>query len=319
MKKTIVLALVVTVSLLGAWYSGSLAGMYANYPDRQPLPTIAPNTQPFIIAHRGDTNVAPENTMAAFRVAINSGAEYIEVDVRLTRDGVPVVIHDGSLDRTTNGTGAVSKHTYAEIRHLDAGSWFSPEFAAERVPTLEEVLNESRGKTCILAHLKAVQNYATVKLLKEFAENTGDYCLLIRPIGRHDISAFSLEKLTDARRKQLERTARKKSEVHYSQIRIFDRYWPEAPYTVSLKPDATIESVLEEYPGAVAISVIPRSITRDQIELAHDDGLLVYARVDHTDNFIWSDSDYIKMLDIGLDGFFIGDIEVLNQVLETYR
>jgi glycerophosphoryl diester phosphodiesterase len=319
MKKTIVLALVVTVSLLGAWYSGSLAGMYADYPDRQPLPTIAPNTQPFIIAHRGDTNIAPENTMAAFRVAINNGAEYIEVDIRLTLDGVPVVIHDGSLDRTTNGTGSIKWHTYAEVQNLDAGSWFSPKFTTERVPTLEEVLNEARGKICILAHLKAVHNYATVKLLKEFAENTRDYCLLIGPQAHYDNSAFPLEKLTDARRKQLEQTARNKSEMHYSQLRIFDRYWPEAPYTASLKPDATIESVLDEYPGVVAISVIPRAITRDQIETAHDYGLLVYARVDKTDNFTWSELDYINMLDIGLDGFFIGDVEVLNQVLETYR
>jgi glycerophosphoryl diester phosphodiesterase len=319
MKKAIVLVLVVTSGLLGAWYYGLLAGMYANYRARQPLPTIAPNTQPLIIAHRGDSISAPENTMAAFMAAIKNGADYLEIDVRPTKDGVPIVIHDSTLDRTTNGTGAVKQLTYAEIQHLDAGSWFSPEFAAERVPTLEEVLNEARGKTCILAHLKAVHNYATVKLLKEFAENTRDYCLLIGLKGRGDYSGFPMEKLNEARRKQLERTARKKSEVHYSQIRIFDRYWPEAPYTVSLKPDATIESALDEYPGAVAISVIPRAITRDQIEAAHDYGLLVYARVDKTDNFTWSELDYIKMLDIGLDGFFIGDVEVLNQVLEAYR
>lgn len=94
-----------------------------------------------IISHRGAAAVAPENTLSATSIAIELGADFIEVDVQLTADGVPVLMHDDTLDRTTNGRGAVSAHTFAEIRALDAGSWFSADFAGEQVPTLEEFVD----------------------------------------------------------------------------------------------------------------------------------------------------------------------------------
>ncbi|HEX9075950.1 MAG TPA: glycerophosphodiester phosphodiesterase family protein, partial [Anaerolineae bacterium] len=93
-----------------------------------------------IIAHRGASNWAPENTLAAFQRACALGADGIELDVTLTRDGVPVVIHDDTVDRTTNGKGAVAQMTLEEIRSLDAGSWYSAEFRGEKIPTLAGVL-----------------------------------------------------------------------------------------------------------------------------------------------------------------------------------
>ncbi len=96
--------------------------------------------RPGIIAHRGASGTCPENTLAAFRRATAVGADMIELDVQLTRDGHMVVIHDLLLDRTTNGSGPVATHTLAEIAALDAGSWFGAAFAGERVPTLAEVL-----------------------------------------------------------------------------------------------------------------------------------------------------------------------------------
>lgn len=93
-----------------------------------------------VIAHRGASSDAPENTMAAFERALELGADGFEFDVQLTSDGHPVVVHDTMLDRTTNGTGPVFHASLAEVRSLDAGSWFGPDFAGERVPTLEEVL-----------------------------------------------------------------------------------------------------------------------------------------------------------------------------------
>jgi glycerophosphoryl diester phosphodiesterase len=92
------------------------------------------------LAHRGASGHAPENTMAAFRLAEQLGADGFELDVQVTRDGVPVVIHDELLDRTTNGRGLVLHHTLAEIRALDAGSWYGSAFVGEKIPTLEEVL-----------------------------------------------------------------------------------------------------------------------------------------------------------------------------------
>lgn len=93
-----------------------------------------------IYAHRGFSKIAPENTMAAFQEAIQVDADGIELDVHLTRDGEIVVIHDETIDRTTNGTGWIKDLTLGEIRACSAGSWFSPYFAQERVPTLAEVL-----------------------------------------------------------------------------------------------------------------------------------------------------------------------------------
>ncbi len=95
--------------------------------------------RPIIIAHRGHCIDRPENTLAAFRAAIELGAEMIESDVRISADGQAVMIHDGRLDRTTSGSGLVSARSLAELRALDAGSWFGPAHAGERLPTLEEL------------------------------------------------------------------------------------------------------------------------------------------------------------------------------------
>ena len=83
---------------------------------------------------------APENTLAGLRKAHELGARWVEFDVMLTRDGVPVLIHDETLQRTTDGRGRVARHTAAELGLLDAGAWFAPEFAGERVPTLAEAV-----------------------------------------------------------------------------------------------------------------------------------------------------------------------------------
>jgi glycerophosphoryl diester phosphodiesterase len=93
-----------------------------------------------IFAHRGCSAVAPENTMSAFRKAIEVGADGVELDVQRSRDGEIVVIHDETVNRTTNGSGWIYDLTLAEMKRLDSGSWFSPRFAGEMIPTLSEVL-----------------------------------------------------------------------------------------------------------------------------------------------------------------------------------
>ncbi len=95
---------------------------------------------PLNIAHRGASAVAPPNTLVAFERAIELGADAIEFDVRLSADGVPVVIHDATVDATTDGSGRVAEMTVAQLKRLDAGASFAPAFAGERIPTLEEVL-----------------------------------------------------------------------------------------------------------------------------------------------------------------------------------
>lgn len=93
-----------------------------------------------LVAHRGASAVSPENTMSAFCLAVEAGADAVELDVQATADGTLVVIHDSTLDRTTDATGAVFETDAATIARADAGIWFSPDFAGERVSTLEEVL-----------------------------------------------------------------------------------------------------------------------------------------------------------------------------------
>lgn len=95
---------------------------------------------PRVVGHRGASAEAPENTLSAFQAAREQGAGAIELDAKLTRDGAAVVMHDDTLDRTTNGHGAVRDHDLAALARLDAGAWFDPRFACEPVPTLEAVL-----------------------------------------------------------------------------------------------------------------------------------------------------------------------------------
>ncbi len=97
-----------------------------------------------VIAHRGASGYAPENTLAAFKRAIALGATFIETDLQLSRDSHFVAIHDDAVSRTTNGQGKVHDLSLADLRRLDAGSWFGSEFTGERIPTLEEILEFSK-------------------------------------------------------------------------------------------------------------------------------------------------------------------------------
>lgn len=105
-------------------------------------------------AHRGDVRHAPENTLPAFRSAVEKGAHMIEFDVAPTRDGKLVLMHDATVDRTTDGTGRVDALSFDEIRALDAGAWFGPDFAGTRVPTLEEALAVIPGHILCNVHLR---------------------------------------------------------------------------------------------------------------------------------------------------------------------
>ena len=116
--------------------------------------------RPVVIAHRGASSSAPENTIAAFREAVDLGAHAIELDTMLSADGIPVVIHDHTLDRTTTGSGLVSRLPLQELTRLDAGSWFSESFSGEKIPSLQFVLDEFSDQLMINIELK---NYHSPK------------------------------------------------------------------------------------------------------------------------------------------------------------
>lgn len=93
-----------------------------------------------ILGHRGSKGTAPENTLISFKKALLTGCDGLELDVHLSKDGIPVVIHDETVDRTTNAKGLVSSFTLKELKQMDAGKWFNRTFQGEKIPTLEEVL-----------------------------------------------------------------------------------------------------------------------------------------------------------------------------------
>jgi glycerophosphoryl diester phosphodiesterase len=106
------------------------------------------------VAHRGFSAAAPENTLIAFEKAIKAGANMLELDVMLTRDGQIIVFHDYRVGRTTNGNGLISKLTASHIRSLDAGTWFNKNFSGEKVPFFDEVLEMAKGKVRLNIEMK---------------------------------------------------------------------------------------------------------------------------------------------------------------------
>ena len=109
---------------------------------------------PLIVAHRGASGHAPENTFAAFDRAVALGFPDIELDVQASRDGVPVVLHDTDLSRTTDGSGQVGDLPFTALLGFDAGRWFAPEFAGQRVPALEQVFARYVGQARFTVELK---------------------------------------------------------------------------------------------------------------------------------------------------------------------
>ena len=139
--------------------------------------------RPLILAHRGASAQAPENTLAAFELALDQGAHGVELDAKLSADGEVVVIHDESLERTTDGQGSVSQSDLTALRELDAGSFFSDQFKGERIPTLAEVF-ETIGKRAIIN--VELTNYKTLR------DGLADrVCELVQHFGLQDRVLFS--------------------------------------------------------------------------------------------------------------------------------
>ncbi|AJY77566.1 hypothetical protein VN24_06975 [Paenibacillus beijingensis] len=152
-----------------------------------------------VIAHRGASGYAPENTMAAFDLAAAMGADYLELDVQMTRDGQPVVIHDATLERTTNGSGAVKGYTLAQLQRLDAGSWFGSKYKGERVPSLKEVLDRYYGRIGLFVEIKSPELYPGIEasVARLLAQYGGAGTPSFRPVILQSFSAESVEKLRE--------------------------------------------------------------------------------------------------------------------------
>ena len=222
----------------------------------------APGETGFVAGHRGDKDEAPENTLPAFQLAVDSSVPFVETDLQLTSDGVPILMHDWTVERTTDGTGPVWNLSYAQLSRLDAGSWFSPEFAETRVPTLEQLLSllQPTTTTAIL-ELKGAWNQAQVRNISDLLYAYG---------ARDRVIIASFDVLT---------------------LRAMQLVAPEVARVVIAREVVGDPAVLAEAVGAIAIVTSVNFIRRDPdaVQRIHDAGLgvLLYT-LNNTD--AWADA-----------------------------
>lgn len=145
------------------------------------------------VAHRGASGYAPENTMAAYELALEMNADAIEIDLQLTRDGQLVAIHDNTLERTTTGTGNVWDKTLAEIKQLDAGVKFNPRFKGATVPTFDEILNRFKNESIgILIEIKTPEYYPGIEdkikqALRQYGLDKATDRIMIQSFNHHAV------------------------------------------------------------------------------------------------------------------------------------
>lgn len=148
------------------------------------------------IAHRGASSYAPENTLAAFDLALHMGIRHVELDVHCTSDGHVVVIHDDTVDRTTSGSGPVASYTLGALRCLDTGAWFGAEFAGQRVPTFAEILQRYGGRLHVHTEIKGgtvhlVQR--TVDLVRQYDMTTQVTMTSFQPLRLQEVRTYAPE------------------------------------------------------------------------------------------------------------------------------
>lgn len=146
--------------------------------------------KPLVVAHRGGSLCAPENTMAAFRQALELGVDRIELDVQQSKDGVVLVMHDEKINRTTNGKGVISDMNYAQLKDVDAGSKFSKDFSNEKIPLLDEVLHLVNGQCELLVEIKNPGN-----INKGLEKNVADLIMQHQALAWCTVQSFEYQSL----------------------------------------------------------------------------------------------------------------------------
>lgn len=250
-----------------------------------PLPPITirqPGETGVVVGHRGNSSVAPENTMPAFVSTTRAGADYFEIDIHLSKDGVPVVIHDGTVDRTTDGTGAVADMTLDEIRALDAGSWFSTAFTGTKVPTFDEVLTYvAGGGADVVIEYKGDWSIEDTQLTVDMIEAAGV---------ENKVFAQSFSTMSVAN---------------------FATVAPDLPVGwLTGGIDTAIISTAEQI-GADAVN--PSAATAESVALAHDAGLGV---------FVWTQDNpdaWAALTAMGVDGIITNRPDALRGWIQRYN
>ncbi len=233
---------------------------------------------PWIVAHRGYRQKYPENTLAAFQAAVEAGVSMIELDVNFSRDRKVVVIHDATLERTTDGHGAVSDNTMAELKKLDAGSWFDPRFADQHLPELSEVLDLVIGRAMVNIEIKAHAyelNHPPDAIEKQVVE-------LVKQKNMQDsvlISSFEIDIL----------------------VQIASMQEPAAIALISKTPVSN--RIIEICTSLKVFSWHPDHliVTPRQVDMMHVAGLKVFPY--NVDTY----EDYVKMIKMKVDGVITDD------------
>lgn len=236
-----------------------------------------------IIAHRGSRDRFPENTIEAFKAAVDDAADMIELDVAFTKDRRLVVIHDDSLDRTTNGRGPVDQYTLAELKRLDAGSWFSPTFSGCRLPELEEVFDTIGNSLPINVEIKS-------GFYEENPKDDPIETIVLNLLNKFDLVQSAI--ISSFEPAYLYRLSRM-----------------DSPPRLALITELPLDSSgLETLKKINAVSWHPwhGSLTLDQVNSARELGCLVYS---YTVN---SKDDFIKVRDMGVDGVFTDHVKELQ-------
>lgn len=238
---------------------------------------------PLNIAHRGSSAHAPENTFAAFDRAIADGANAVEMDLRTTVDGRVVVVHDRTLDRTTDGSGAVSATHSEDIRRLDAGRWYSQEFAGQRVPDLNQVIDGTMSRIPCVFHAK---DSRAARAVLEAVDGS------VRE--RVTVSCTSLSTLRELSSTGVYRT--------------WIQWWRDSPgWTAWIVRRAARAGVDRVAPAG-------STVTRRMVETVHRAGLQVRA---------WGVNDDLnlaaRLLDLGVDGMTVNDPAGLADLIRRRR
>lgn len=211
-------------------------------PAQKLIPTSTPNLKIMRSAHRGVSAYAPENTLPAIQKAIDMGYDYVELDVRYSRDHVPVLMHDSLLTRTTNGFGHVSSRRLEQLKKLDAGALKAEEFKGTRIPTLEEALRLMQGKIKLYLDLKDPPNPELIGLLKKYGFYPDN---LVVVHGGNTIPEFL-------------------------------KYGPDAPVMPLLSNAAQAQELLKQFPSAVAFDTKCSGLTPEMVREAHRFGVMVF-------------------------------------------
>lgn len=246
-----------------------------------------------IIAHKGASGYAPENTLAAFELAVEEGADMIEIDVHLTADNEVIVFHDEELGRTTNGTGKVHEHTLAQIKELDAGSWFSDKYIGEKVPTLRETIDSIHGKLHCLIDIKSKGH----EFYEGFAERIVD---IIDEKGAKDwciIQSYEQD--------YLEAAYSRDSTVQMKKLLLGEDESPLFSFYVNTKSFMTNRNKHHFYE---TLNPHYTSLSQRRIFRLHAKQYKVYTYV------VNEREDMIKMLNMGVDGIITDFPDKLSQI-----